>query len=180
MRTILRCLSVCLGLLLALGIPSVTGQTSPGTTVSFTVQKVQSLNVRTARVRFGLLEAADYERGFRELSPAQTLLVRSNIPWVVYIRADRPTWTYTPQAGAATPDPRKPASDLQWRSASSHPRVTATHPAYTSVTTADAPVAAGQPGKDLPIQVDFRVRVDYESTPPGEYTLSITYTISAP
>lgn len=115
---------------------------------------------------FSTLTEADYDAGSKEITPAQILTIKSNRGWVVNVKADATTWT-----GPWL----KPAGDLEWKSTSTHGKVTATSTTYTGVTTIDAQVAAGNPGNNITVQTHFKILLSYENDLPGNYTLNITY-----
>ncbi len=162
------------GLVLLLGLAGLA-QTSQNTTVQATALAALRLTVDPNLVDFGDLTADDYERGYKEISPAQTLKVRSNVNWQVNVWATAPTWTYT----GTWPDPNKPCEDLEWKSSSTDPRVTATQPDYTGMTINEVQVAAGNRGNNILVNTHFRVLLAWEEDPPGSYTLQIVYTLTS-
>lgn len=136
----------------------------------------QSLSISPTLVDFGTLGTADYDRGYRELSPAQTITVDSGTDWVLYIQADSPQWSYS----GAYADPQKPAGDLLWRTTSGDVRVTSLQGAYVPAGTSPALAAAGTPGTGIAVESHFRVLLSYENDPPGSYSLGIIYTLTTP
>jgi hypothetical protein len=135
----------------------------------------QSLSVSPATVDFGVLGAAEFERGYAERSPAQTLTISSGTDWVLRLQADA-FWSYS----GTEPDPLKPAGDLLWRLSSTDARVTAISGMYTGLATSAAQVASGTPGDGIVVAIHFRVLLSYERDPPGSYTLGIIYTLTTP
>ncbi len=137
----------------------------------------QSLSVAPITADFGTLGGADYDRGYGELSPAQTVTVDSvGTDWVLYVESDAPRWTYA----GPYPDPLKPAGDLRWRTTSSDPRVTALVGTYTPLSPTPAPAASGTAGTGIALEVHLRARLSYDRDPPGSYSLGVTYTLTTP
>jgi hypothetical protein len=162
------------GLVLGLGLIG-AAQTTQNTTVQAQALAALRLTVNPSTVDFGDLTADDYERGYKELSPAQTLTVWSNVNWQVVVWATTPTWSYT----GDWPDPNKPCEDLEWKSSSTNPRVTATQPNYVGMTTNEVQVAAGNRGNNITVNTHFRILLAWEEDPPGRYTLQIVYTLTS-
>lgn len=137
----------------------------------------QTLTVAPLLVDLGAVALADYDRGFRDLSPAQRVTVTSGAPWSLYVAAETPTWNYS----GPEPSPAKPCEHLEWRVVGTGPTVTAAQTAYQGLTTTPALVATGT-GQTAVTWVDIAllVRVDYDTVPPGTYELRFTYTLTAP
>lgn len=133
------------------------------------------LMLSTTSVGFGDLTAIDYDNGYKELSPAQTLYITSSVGWVVTVKAASSTWAYT----GGEPDPLKLCTALEWKSTSSDPAVTATNTTYTGMTTTDVQVAAGNPGENIDVQMHFKLLLSYEDDPGGNYSLSFVYTLTS-
>jgi len=137
----------------------------------------QGLSVSPATINGGTLGAAEYDLGYAEISPAQTITVDSGgTDWVLYIQAGGATWSYS----GPYPDPGKPAGDLLWRITTSDGRVTARQGAYTALSTAPAQAARGTPGVGIALTAHVRVLLSYDRDPPGDYSLGIVYTLTTP
>lgn len=136
-----------------------------------------ALAVSPGVVDLGTLTLADYDQGFRELSPAQRVTVTSGAPWSLYVAAETPTWNYS----GPEPSPAKPCEHLEWRVVGTGPTVTAAQTAYQGLTTTPALVATGT-GQTAVTWVDMAllVRVDYDTVPPGTYELRFRYTLTLP
>ncbi len=135
-----------------------------------------SLTVAPEVVDFGSLTLAHYDAGWAEWSGVQRITVTSNRAWIVSVAADSPTWLYT----GSFPALAKPCGHLEWRVSAAGPGVTVPRTTFTPLAIAETQVAKGTAGIGLWIEVTFRVRVDYETTSPGTYQLSFTYTLVAP
>ncbi|HEU68854.1 MAG TPA: hypothetical protein ENN53_06555 [Candidatus Acetothermia bacterium] len=136
----------------------------------------QSLSVTPQLVDLEELTLADYDRGYREISPAQRLTVSSATAWSLHIASDSPTWIYT----GSEPPPGKPCSHLEWRVSAFGPGVTTPQTGYVGLSTGEQAVAGGSAGTGLWLEVALRVRVDYATTVPGTYELRFTYTLTGP
>jgi hypothetical protein len=169
--------AILLGVALLLGLSQIGGG-ADSTTVSFTALGSCSLSLDRTTVDFGNVGQADYSLGYKELSPAQTLTIDCNDEWMVNVRADGSTFTYTPPAGETIADPMKPSTELEWRSSSTDPDVLQTRGTYTGISTTDAQVAAGDDGDDIAVQMHFKLLVAHENDPPGDYGLQIIYTLT--
>lgn len=134
----------------------------------------QVLTLSPSSIDFGELTTADYTNGYKEIAPAQTLYIASSTSWVVTIKALSDTWAYT----GGEPDPLKPSIQLEWKSFSSDPAVSSTNATYTGMTTIDVPVAAGNPGVNIEVQVFFKLLLSYDYDPSGTYNLSFLYTLT--
>ncbi len=106
----------------------------------------------------------DLERGYVERLGAVTLLARSNVPWLIAVRAEDADMG-TSFDGSVT----KPITDFQVR-ASGQGR-------YLTVQRYDQALTAGPPGEHR-VPVDYRVLFDRERHRPGNYRITLVYTIS--
>lgn len=136
----------------------------------------QLLELSTQSLDFGPLTLVDFEAGFQEKAPAQTLTISSGSSWVLTIQAASVAWTYTGAHG----DPLKPCGDLAWRSASANPLTTYVNTSYANLTTGPVLVASGNAGSSIEVTVDARMLVGFASDPPGDYAIEITYVLTTP
>lgn len=163
-------------LFLGLGVVA-TADAIKSSTATATAPSIFSLSVSTDTIDFGTLNETDYSAGYKELASAQQLTIKSNCTWVLYVKADTANFSYT---GGAT-GVSKPCADLNWESATAvGGKITAASTAYTGLTTADAQVAAGNPGGNITVATSFKLLLSYDNDPPGNYSLGITYTLTAP
>ncbi len=158
----------------ALGVVSGMAQSvTANSTAVFTVPTLIRLSLDVNTINFGTLTLADYDLGYKDALEAQIVYVWSNRPWVLSVAADSATWT-GPWA--------KPASDLELRVAAVNrpERITYLLSTLTGLTTAGFTVAQGQPGGNFQHTMDFRVLVSWDNDVAGNYSLSFTYTLTAP
>ena len=143
-----------------------------------TIPTLQGLTLSSSTIDFGTLSEADLDLGYRELLAAQQLTIKSNRGWALTIKANAATWTFVPSAADA--DPSKACADLEWKASSGSPKVTAISGSYGGATTSEVQVAAGDSGANIDISMDFRMLTGYVDNPPGDYSLTVVYTISSP
>ncbi|MBC7220431.1 hypothetical protein H5T55_02980 [Candidatus Bipolaricaulota bacterium] len=136
----------------------------------------QALTVTPQLVDLGVLTLADYDAGYREVSPAQRITVSSATAWSLHVAADAAMWAYT----GSEPPPGKPCSHLEWRVSAFGPGVAGSQTSYVGLSTGQRKVAGGAAGTGLWLEVSLRLRVDYDTTVPGTYELRFTYTLAAP
>lgn len=136
-----------------------------------------ALTVSPQLVDLGTLTLADYDAGFREIATTQRITVSSPASWTLHVAANAATWVYT---GSVTPPPAKPSSHLEWRVSASGPGITTPQTSFLGLTTLLHRVAGGAAGTGLWLDIALRLLVDYDTTVPGTYTLSFTYTLTAP
>ncbi len=136
----------------------------------------QALTVTPQLVDLGVLTLADYDAGYREVSPAQRVTVSSATAWSLYVAADGGTWAYV----GSEAYPGKPASHLEWRVGAFGPGISGPQTTYVGLSLGSQRVAGGPAGTGLWLEVALRLRVDYDTTVPGTYELRFTYTLTAP
>lgn len=96
-----------------------------------------------------------------------TLTVQGNRTWTISVKGNSALWSAS--AGAWT---SKPVSDLHWS-------LTPTG-ASTALSTTGGTLVAGSPGAGTVTTVYFRPVVHWLTDTPGNYTMGITFTITAP
>ncbi len=149
-----------------------SSQSSASATVSFRIAPSLSLSVWSETPAGNNLisvyiiprpTAQERQAGFIERLKALQLLARSNVPWVLRVRAQEPDMGLSDDGLY-----RKPVGDLQVR---------ATRGLYTPVTLHDQAIASGIPGEYL-LPVDYRVRLGTEHRD-GNYRVTLIYTLTS-
>ena len=104
---------------------------------------------------------------------AQTLTIISDKKtWTLSVRAMTSTFSFTPSLG--DPNPNKPASDLAVRNA-------ATSGTFVVLTTSDQVLSTGPKSASAQtVNLDYRLNSNLSTNPPGNYTISIIYTLTNP
>jgi hypothetical protein len=111
-------------------------------------------------------DEAAFDREFQD-DAGPTATVRANGPWNLTIAAQTPTWTGT-NGGRAT----KAAADLQWDAGSG----TFTSLSATPVNVFTTSQSAGNTSRDFL----YRTLWSYAADTPGDYALTVVYTVMAP
>ncbi|MCX7750820.1 MAG: hypothetical protein N2320_04695 [Candidatus Bipolaricaulota bacterium] len=144
--------------------------------VTYRASGAPTLSVTPEVVDLGTLTLAHYDAGWLEWAGVQRITVSSPRAWSLTVAAGSPTWLYT---GPDAP-PAKPCGHLEWRVRAAGPGVTDPRTSFTALSVAGDRVATGGAGTGLWLEIAFRLRVDYETTPPGTYELLFVYTLVAP
>jgi len=171
MKTI-RCLSLVAGILaLGAGLP-VFAVDNQQVTVTATIPVMMNLTIDTSTVTFAFTQS-DYAAdgtGSKEVVNATTLKVAANTRWILEVGADAANFTYSGVTVVT-----KPCGDL-----SLSPNGTA---AYTPITNINRELVRGEPGGTTTagnsIPVSYKLNTTAAGDPPGNYVLTLTYTLVA-
>lgn len=155
----------------------VQAQTSQTVTVTSSVPQVLSLAVDTNAVSIPFV-TGDYNSATgiaaKTVTSANTLSVTSNKSWTVSVRASTANFSFAASAG--DPDPSKAAGSLSYKLNSGS--------SYTAITTTNAALKTGIKGGTATsgntFAVDYQLTSNLAQDPPGTYTLSVVYTLTAP
>lgn len=140
--------------------------------VSWTILPFQSLTLAgtnswgeevTARIDFPQPTVGDLSLGFIKIRGALSLVARSNIPWVVKVRAMESDLG-TSYDGAFT----KPLHNFLLR---------ANNGQYFTLTNYNQIIIEGQPGVH-PIEIDYKILFDRVNHRDGDYRVTLVYTIT--
>ena len=161
-------------LALALATPA-TGQTCTGNpcsvnnTASVTVNTVLRLTLSSATTTLTSPNEAAFDAGFQDdAGPVAT--VKSNRPWNLEISAQAATWTGVGALARAN----KPAGDLQWSRTGGAP--------FTALAVAPLSVygASQAAGGNQQTTFTYRTLWSWAADTPGDYSLVVVYTVTAP
>ncbi len=148
----------------------VAAQTSTSTTVElgWKVLPYQSLTLTSktdlgSRFELRPPTQADLLRGYIEVPSAVTLVAASNISWSVKVHA-----VETSMGQSADGTTSKPLSDFSLR---------ANNGSYVPISAFDQTLAFGGFGTAT-LVVDYRIQMNPESYKPGDYGLTLVYTIT--
>jgi hypothetical protein len=136
-------------------------------TVKVTVASVLRLTLSQSATALTPPNEAAYDAGF-QLDNGPVATVKANRGWTLKLSANAGTWTAANGATAG-----KAAGDLQWATSSGG--------TYTSLTTSPATfssAAGGNAGTAQP--VFYKTLWSYANDTPGDYSLVVVYTLSAP
>lgn len=121
-------------------------------------------------VEYDLTASAPGNDGLPGPYTGPVVTVKSNRPWTLSVKAQGSYWSLTP-SGPARPDAGKPAEDLLWS------LNTAT--GFVPLTTTAATVASSATGSTATHAVHHRVKWFYAVDVPGDYALTVVYTLTA-
>lgn len=136
-------------------------------TVKVTVATVLRLTLNTSATSLTPPNEAAYDVGF-QLDNGPIATVKANRGWTLKISASAATWTAASGARAG-----KPAADLLWSTTSGG--------TYTGLTTSPVTfgtAATGNAGLAQP--AFYKTLWSYSNDTPGDYSLAVVYTLSAP
>jgi hypothetical protein len=171
-----------LGLLLLVA-PSVVGAqvcNQTGTAGSCTVNVTTSitlptlpyhLTVGSSTTAFGTVTSTNFDAGFAEL-PGPSVTVQANKPWSIGISSAATFWTATNTDPTNPARTTKPRADLHWSNTSGV--------VGTAVTGTVTTIGSGTGTVGTVIPLFFRTIWDYTVDTPGNYTISVTFTLTAP
>lgn len=136
--------------------------------INLTISRAVRVALSSSSIALDAPVSDDFDAGFGQ-TVGPTLTVRSNSAWSVSARVTQVQWTASPAPARAN----KPASDLQWSRFASGP--------FTDFTTSNVTVENGAiatAGTVVPLY--FRVRYDWLLDTPGDYSIPVQFTITAP
>jgi len=114
---------------------------------------------------------ADFDAGFNSTT-GPTLTVSANAAWTLHIRAASAVWTATNTSPGVAARATKPAADLKWSTASGG--------AFTALSASDASLVNGSATASNATTLYFQTLYDWTLDTPGNYSLSIVLTLTAP
>jgi hypothetical protein len=156
--------------LLVLVSRGASAQANITVTVQMPVADVFSLTISPLSTPLGTPTWADFTTGYLNVATPVSLTARANRSYMVTISAATPTFSFTP--AGAQPNPNKPRSDLQWAHSSGG--------AYTSIGTGGTVLSGGAATNGASQDVYYRTLWNIAQAPPGNYSLNVSFTISAP
>lgn len=150
--------------------------TAPGnctatTSATATVGKVVQLTLATASSSIAAPTIADYATGYLTGS-GQTVTIRANANVVVQVAARTAAWSAANTTVGAAAWTTKPSTDLQLGPATTGP--------FTALTTAGYTLGSSGPTATLELPVAYRVLLAWGTDTPGQYSIDVVYTVTAP
>lgn len=139
--------------------------------INFTIGRALQLTVTPTSTSLTTPTPAHYDAGFAATT-GPTTSIRSNAAWTLAISASASTWT----AVSTQTEParaNKPAGDLTWSTSSGGPFVALS---TTPVTVASGSATAGATAASL----FYRTLYSWALDTPGDYSLQIVFTLTAP
>ena len=142
----------------------------PGS-VSMTAGRVVRLQVSAGSTALTAPTPADFDVGLNATT-GPTLTISANAAWTLHLRASSALWTATNTAPGAPARINKPATDLQWS--------TASNGAFAALTTSDVNLLTGAATASSATTLYFHTLYNWTLDTPGNYSLAIVLTLTAP
>jgi len=142
----------------------------PGS-VSLTAGRVVRLQMSAGSTSLSAPTTADFDAGFNATT-GPTLTVSANAPWTLHLRSTAAFWGATNTSPGAPAWANKPAGDLSWSTSSGG--------TFSALTTSDASLVAGPATASNATTLYFQTLYNWALDTPGNYSLSIVLTLTAP
>ena len=142
-----------------------------GGSVSMTAGRVVRLQMSAGSTSLTAPTTTDFDAGYNSTT-GPTLTVSANAPWTLHIRAASAVWTGTNTSTGVAARANKPAGDLMWS--------TANGGTFTALSASDANLVNGSATASNPTTLYFQTLYDWTLDTPGNYSLSIVLTLTAP
>ena len=142
----------------------------PGS-VSMTAGRVVRLQVSAGSTALSAPTPADFDAGLNATT-GPTLTVSANAAWTLHLRASSALWTATNTSPGAPARTTKPAADLKWS--------TASNGSFAALTTGDVTLLTGSATANSATTLYFQTLYNWTLDTPGNYSLSIVLTLTAP
>jgi hypothetical protein len=139
--------------------------------VSMTAGRVVRLQVSAGSTSLTAPTADDFDAGFNATT-GPTFTVSANAPWTVSTRASSGFWTATNTSPGAPARTTKPATDLTWS--------TASNGTFVGMTTTDATLVSGAATASSATTLFLRTLYGWTLDTPGNYSLTVVLTLTAP
>jgi hypothetical protein len=152
----------------ASGAPATCNQAG---SVSMTAGRVVRLQSSAASTTLTTPTPADFDAGFNSTT-GPTFTVSANAAWTLSLRAGSGLWTGVNTSPGVPARTNKPAADLTW----------STLPAgsFTALSTTDASLFTGPATASNVITLYLRTAYDWTLDTPGNYSLAVVLTLTAP
>ncbi len=139
--------------------------------VTMTAGRVVRLQMSAGSTALIAPTPADFDAGFNATT-GPTLMVSANAPWTLHVRSSGTFWTATNTSPGAPARTTKPAADLKWS--------TASNGAFTALTNADVTLVTGGATASNATTLYFQTLYNWTQDTPGNYSMSIVLTLTAP
>jgi hypothetical protein len=152
----------------ATGAPASCGV--PGS-VSMTAGRVVRLQMSAASTSLTAPTPADFDAGFNATT-GPALTVSSNAAWTLHVRGAAALWTASNTSPGVPARANKPVGDLKWSSASGG--------AFSALTTSDVNLVTGSATAANVTTLYFQTLYNWTLDTPGNYSLTVVLTLTAP
>lgn len=140
---------------------------SASVTITMTPAVVVSLGLSGSTTPLGAPTLADFTTGYRAAT-GPLVTVKSNTAYTVSISSSAATFGYT----GSHPNPNKPRTDLTWSAVAGGP--------FTGLLGSGASFLTGTATNSTAATAYYRTLWNLAAAPPGDYSLTVQFTISAP
>jgi hypothetical protein len=144
--------------------------TQPGS-VSLTAVRVVRLQVNAGSTSLTAPTPADFDAGFNSTT-GPTLTVSANAPWMLQVRASAASWTATNTSPGVPARTNKPAAELKWATSVGGP--------FSALGTTDVTLVSGSATAGSATTLYFQTLYSWTNDTPGNYSLSVVLTLTAP
>lgn len=127
------------------------------------------LTIDLESVNMGIVAVSDYENGYKEKLPGNILNLRSDkLDWKLWVKTNDNNM-------GVIGDYTKPISDFYWKAEGDY----ATQTIYTSITNYDIEAASGaKSSRERQVPIDYKILLSWSNDVPGNYNLTIVYTLT--
>jgi hypothetical protein len=139
--------------------------------VTMTAGRVVRLQMAPVSTTLTTPTPADFDAGFNATT-GPTITLSANAAWTVHVRAAAAFWTATNTSPGAPARTTKPAADLKWS--------TASNGTFNALTTSDVNLVTGAATASSATTLYFQTLYGWTLDTPGNYSLSIVLTLTAP
>lgn len=139
--------------------------------VSMIAGRVVRLQVSAGSTSLTGPTPADFDAGFNATA-GPTFTVSANAPWTLYLRASSALWTAVNTSPGAPARTTKPAADLKWS--------TTSNGTFAALTTTDVTLVSGVATASSATTLFFQTLYGWTLDTPGNYSLTVVLTLTAP
>lgn len=145
--------------------------TTTATTSTITVPTILRMTIGSGTTSFGTISAATYNTGSTDVA-GPSVVVKANQAWRVQISSSATFWTAVNTDGLNPARTTKPRADLLWGPAIGG--------SFTAMSGTGAQIGSGTRTGGTTIPLAFRSLWNYTLDTPGNYSLSVTFTLLSP
>ena len=138
---------------------------------SMTAGRVVRLQMSAGSTELAAPTTSDFDAGFNSTT-GPSLTMSANAPWTLYIRAGSAVWSATNTSPGAPARVNKPAADLKWSTAAAG--------SFAPLSITDASLATGTATASAATTLYFQTLYDWTVDSPGNYSLTVVLTLTAP
>jgi hypothetical protein len=142
----------------------------PGS-VTMTAGRVIRLQMSAASTALTAPTPADFDAGFNATT-GPTLTVSANAAWTLHLRSSSTFWTAGNTSPGAPARTTKPVGDLRWS--------TASNGTFIALTNGDVNLVTGAATANNATTLYFQTLYDWALDTPGNYSLTVVLTLTAP